>query len=94
MLEYTTTVMRRVLGDDHPDTLSSTYRLGIAYQKIGRFTESEDLLRRALEGMRSILGPDHPTTAIALKGLHLLYSQQEQTKEAPELQGVAERLLG
>ena len=40
----------RVLGDTHPDTLTSRNNLATAYQAAGRLAEAEDLRNRAEPG--------------------------------------------
>jgi hypothetical protein len=37
---------QRVLGDTHPDTLTSRNNLAVAYQAAGRTAEADGLLKR------------------------------------------------
>ena len=48
---------RRVLGEEHPDTLRSMNNLGRLYLDSGRFVEAESTLRTALTAYRK-LSPD------------------------------------
>ena len=52
----------RVLGPDHPDTLTSRNNLALAYQTAGNLTQAIPLHERTLADRERILGTDHPTT--------------------------------
>src|SRR2546428_255679 len=56
---------RRVLGEDHPDTLSTEHRLGWLIGRQGRYGEAVDIVNQVLGGRRSVLGDDHPDTLSA-----------------------------
>ena len=62
---------RRTLGDEHPDTLSSIYKLACLLQAQGKQAEALVLSRQALAGRRRVLGEGHPSTQKALS----LYNQ-------------------
>jgi non-specific serine/threonine protein kinase/serine/threonine-protein kinase len=49
---------RRVLGDDHPHTLSSIRNMGYLLKEQGKFDEAEILSNEALEGYRRIHGDE------------------------------------
>ena len=51
----------RVLGPDHPDTLTARNNLAIAYRGAGRPDEAISLHEQALAARERVLGPDHPT---------------------------------
>ncbi|CUS06611.1 unnamed protein product [Tuber aestivum] len=59
----------KILGPDHPDTLTSVNNLAGVLQSQGKYDESEEMHRRALEGREKILGPDHPNTLSSVKNL-------------------------
>ena len=63
LFEQALTGLERVLGADHPTTLTSRNNLALAYQETGRAAEAIPLFERALTGMERVLGADHPTTA-------------------------------
>ena len=63
----------RVLGPEHPDTLTSVNNLAALYQAQGRYGEAEPLYRRALEASERVLGPEHPDTLTSVNNLALLY---------------------
>jgi hypothetical protein len=60
MYEKVVVARQRVLGSDHPDTLSTRNNLAVAYRLVGRFDEAIHLYEVVLaEGVQA-LGPDHP----------------------------------
>jgi serine/threonine protein kinase/tetratricopeptide (TPR) repeat protein len=73
---------RRVLGDDHPQTLISIDALSITLQKLGRYDEAEALFSEALEGMRRVLGADHPKTLMTIGNLGQLIAETGRLAEA------------
>ena len=52
----------RVLGDTHPDTLTSRNNLARAYRDAGRLDEAIPLFERTLADRERILGDTHPDT--------------------------------
>ena len=53
-------IRRRVLGGDHPDTLTLINDMGHLLMVQGKLAEAEPYHREALEGRRQVLGGDHP----------------------------------
>jgi serine/threonine protein kinase len=66
---------RKVLGDDHIDTMISINNMGILLQWWGKLSEAEPYLRECLERKRRVLGDDHKETiaAIANMGSQMIY---------------------
>ena len=62
LLERTLADRERVLGPDHPDTLTSRNNLAYAYVAAGRAAEAIPLYERTLADQERVLGPDHPGT--------------------------------
>jgi serine/threonine protein kinase/tetratricopeptide (TPR) repeat protein len=60
---------RRVLGDEHPDTLSSLRSSADLLFYRGRYTEAEPLYRELLEKRRRVLGDDHRDTLTSVNDL-------------------------
>jgi len=52
----------RVLGPEHPATLTSVNNLGAVLHALGRSEEALRCFLQALEGRERILGPDHLDT--------------------------------
>ncbi|MEX1309807.1 MAG: tetratricopeptide repeat protein, partial [Candidatus Sulfomarinibacteraceae bacterium] len=73
---------RRVLGDDHPDTLASIHEMGILLQGQGRNSEAESFFLEALEKRRRVLGDEHPDTLLSINGMQFLYQGQGMLAEA------------
>jgi tetratricopeptide (TPR) repeat protein len=76
---------RRVLGEEHPDTLESIADLGLLYEHQGRYNEAEPLFVKVLEIRRRVLGEEHPDTLKSKAHLGMLYSMQGRYKEAEPL---------
>ncbi|MBK8270233.1 MAG: serine/threonine protein kinase [Planctomycetes bacterium] len=60
---------RRVLGDDHPDTLAAMNGLATSLESLNRFDEAEVLFRQCLDASRRVLGEKNPATIDALHNL-------------------------
>jgi eukaryotic-like serine/threonine-protein kinase len=75
---------RRVLGDDHLDTLEAAHLLGRIAHGCGRYAYARELFTMALEGRRRLLGPLHRDTLSSMKcmacALHFL-GEGEQAEE-------------
>jgi len=66
----------RVLGANHPNTLSSVSSLAGLYWSQGRDREAEPLLKRALLGRERSLGTEHPDTIQSTSDLAALYFER------------------
>ena len=66
----------RVLGLEHPDTLSILNNLGALYWSQGKYELAEPLLQRVLETYERVLGPEHPDTLRSLHNLAIIYTNQ------------------
>ena len=59
----------RVLGADHPDTLSSRNNLARTYQSAGRLDQAIPLYEQTLADRERVLGADHPQTLTSRNNL-------------------------
>jgi tetratricopeptide (TPR) repeat protein len=88
----------RLLGPDHPDTLTSRNNLANAYQEAGRRTEAMVLHERTLADRERLLGPDHSETLNSRGNLANVYQEAGRVTEAMVLHertlADRERLLG
>ncbi|KAF4469884.1 Kinesin light chain [Fusarium albosuccineum] len=88
----------KVLGEEHPDTLTSMTNLASTFRDQGRWKESEELDVGVIETKKRVLGEEHLNTLISKANLAMTYMEQGRWKEAEELQvGVMEtmkRVLG
>lgn len=60
---------RRVLGEEHPDTITAMANLASTYRDQGRWKEAGELFVKVLEASRSVLGEEHPYTIRAMANL-------------------------
>ena len=75
----------RVLGPDHPDTLTIRNNLAGAYKSAGRLAEAVELFERVLADRVRVLGSDHPDTLAARNNLAGAYYSVGRFGEAIEL---------
>jgi eukaryotic-like serine/threonine-protein kinase len=91
-------IQRRVLGPEHPDTLSSMNNMANVLSAEGRYPEAEKLQRETLDIRRRVLGPEHPQTLQSLYNLANVLEHKGQYAEAEKLYrqtlDVQRRLLG
>jgi len=73
---------RRVLGDEHPNTLTSINNLGGLLHAQGKLSEAEPYLREALETSQRVLGDGHADTLISVQNLGFLLQAQGKLSEA------------
>jgi non-specific serine/threonine protein kinase/serine/threonine-protein kinase len=89
---------RRVLGDNHTDTLTSMDSLANSYTRQGKYAQAEALHARVLEVRRRVLGEEHPETATSMLGLATDYLNDGKYPQAEPLFinviGVRRRLMG
>ena len=72
----------RVLGADHPDTLTTRNSLAIAYRDAGRTAEAITLHEQTLADRERVLGADHPDTLNTRNNLATAYQDAGRTAEA------------
>ncbi|MBU3060830.1 tetratricopeptide repeat protein [Nocardia sp. NEAU-G5] len=98
MLQRALTERERVLGGDHPDTLTSRNNLAYTYESAGRLDEAIALFERALTERERVLGSDHPDTLGSRGNLAYTYESAGRLDEAIPLFEQAltdcERVLG
>ena len=91
-------VRERVLGLEHPSTLTSVNNLALLYKSQGRYAEAEPLYQRALTARERVSGPEHPDTLTSVNNLAALYDSQGRYAEAEPLYeralAACERVLG
>jgi serine/threonine protein kinase/tetratricopeptide (TPR) repeat protein len=85
LLEQAVQTRRRVLGDDHADTLHAINQLANAYWYLGRFDQAEPLYLDVVARRQRTLGVDHPDTLRANFDLGSLYAAQKRWDEAEAL---------
>ncbi|KAF9474122.1 hypothetical protein BDN70DRAFT_778912, partial [Pholiota conissans] len=59
----------QLLGDNHPETLTSMANLASTYQRQGHWKEAEELQVELVKKRKQWLGEDHPDTVRSMKTL-------------------------
>jgi tetratricopeptide (TPR) repeat protein len=72
----------KVLGQEHPDTLTSVSQLGLALGQLGKWEEAEAMHQRALEVREKVLGEEHPDTLASMSNLALVLEGQGKYVDA------------
>ncbi|MEH2392119.1 MAG: tetratricopeptide repeat protein, partial [Nostoc sp.] len=75
-------VIKKRLGEEHPDVAQSLNNLALLYYSQGRYSEAEPIYIQALALRRKLLGEEHPDVAQSLNNLALLYYSQGRYSEA------------
>ncbi|KAF2022766.1 hypothetical protein EK21DRAFT_82453, partial [Setomelanomma holmii] len=61
---------KRVLGEEHPDTLTSMHNLAYTLRSQGYYNKAFVLLERCYQLRWQILGNQHPHTQLSLNALN------------------------
>jgi len=89
---------RRVLGEEHPDTLTSTSNFAMVLLAQGDHAGARELQERVLETVRRVLGEEHPDTLTSMNNLAVALLAQGDHAGARELKEraleVRRRVLG
>ena len=76
---------RRVLGEDHPDTLTSANNLAIDLRELGEVQAARDLDQDTLDRRRRVLGEDHPDTLCSANNLAVDLRELGEVQAARDL---------
>jgi len=60
---------KRVLGQEHPDTLSSMTNLASTYRNQGRWNEAEQLQNQVMDLRMRVLGQEHLHTLTSINNI-------------------------
>ncbi|KAH7112255.1 hypothetical protein B0J13DRAFT_461481 [Dactylonectria estremocensis] len=89
---------RSVLGEKHPDTISSMASLAETYHGQGRYGEAEPVCIKVLGLRRETLGEKHTDTIRSIADLAAIYHQQGRYSEAEPIKvkvlGLRQETLG
>ena len=66
---------KRVLGEEHPDTLQSMLSLAESYSNLGQDQEAMHLGKQTLELRKRVFGDENPDTLQTMHKLALSYSK-------------------
>jgi tetratricopeptide (TPR) repeat protein len=75
----------KVLGVDHPETLTALTNLALMLRDQGKYEEAEEMNRRALKGEERVLGVEHPYTLNTVANLASLLHAQGKHEEAERM---------
>ncbi|KAH7116615.1 P-loop containing nucleoside triphosphate hydrolase protein [Dactylonectria estremocensis] len=88
----------KVLGREHPSTLTSVNNLASVLQDQGKYEEAEQMNRRALDAKEKVLGREHPSTLASVSNLASVLQYQGKYEEAEQMNRQAldawEKVLG
>ena len=62
---------KRVLGQEHPDTLTSIANLASTFWTQGRWKEAEELFVQVIETRKRVLGQEHPDNLTSMANLEI-----------------------
>jgi serine/threonine protein kinase len=98
IIEQAVATRRRLVGEEHPDTLAAMNDLALLYFNLGRRSDAETLFDRIIAVRRRLLGEEHPETLRAMSGLAFVYTAQGRYDEGETLDrhvlDVRRRVLG
>ncbi|RKZ52270.1 MAG: hypothetical protein DRR00_08805, partial [Candidatus Parabeggiatoa sp. nov. 3] len=66
-------IRKEILGEKHPNTLSSLNNLAFIYQAVGRLNEALPLYEKGYRLSLQVLGEKHPDTLTSLNNLAGIY---------------------
>jgi tetratricopeptide (TPR) repeat protein len=76
---------KKVLGPEHPQTLTSMNNLAGLYQSQGKYQAAEPLYEETLQLRKKVLGAEHPDTLTSMNNLAYLYESQGKYEAADPL---------
>ncbi|KAE9402186.1 hypothetical protein BT96DRAFT_562966 [Gymnopus androsaceus JB14] len=66
------------MGEEHPETLTRTNNLAMAYRNLGRYNEALELQKPLLEFSKQVMGQDHPGTLTCTNNSAITYHDQKE----------------
>src|ERR1700722_98886 len=78
---------KRMLGAEHPSTLTSMTNLASTYRNQGQSKEAEELEVQVMEARKRVLGPEHPDTLTSMDNLASMYSENFPGGQGGDLSG-------
>ena len=77
---------KKLLGAEHPDTLTAMANLASTYRNQGRWNEAEQLEVQVMDMRKKLLGAEHPHTLTFMGNLASTYRNQGWWNEAEQLE--------
>ncbi|PVH75932.1 FabD/lysophospholipase-like protein, partial [Cadophora sp. DSE1049] len=85
LLVQVTNFRKKVLGEEHPDTLTSMNNLARLFQSQGKYEAAEPLYQETLRLRKKVLGEEHPDTLVSINNLARLFDSQGKYEAAEPL---------
>jgi len=79
-------IRKQVLGEEHPDSLTSMANLALCTSTQDRWKEAEDMQVQVMEITKQVLGEGPPDTLRSMENLVFTNHNQGRRKKAVELQ--------
>ena len=79
------TLREEMLGNEHPNTLTSMNEVGFALNSQGKYTEAEEIHQETLALREKVLGKEHPETLTSMNNIGYVLSEQGRYIEAEEI---------
>ncbi|KAI0388377.1 hypothetical protein F5Y17DRAFT_225994, partial [Xylariaceae sp. FL0594] len=76
---------KRVLGAEHPSTLTSMANLASTYSNQGPWKEAEELDVQVMETTKRVLGAEHPDTLTSMNNLAYTWKSYGRNADAVQL---------
>ncbi|KAJ7671107.1 hypothetical protein B0H14DRAFT_2657462 [Mycena olivaceomarginata] len=77
---------KKLLGDNHPNTLITMGNLSMTYQQLGNLQRAEEHQTIVLREQKFLLGDDHPDTLSIMGNLATTYTLMDKINEAEALE--------
>ena len=78
-------VRKKILGDEHSDTLNGMAMVGLAHRLNGQWDDAEKLEVQVMETSKTKLGVDHPSTLTSMNNLAFTWKGSGKEIEAVRL---------
>jgi Tetratricopeptide repeat len=76
----------KLLGAEHPDTLTSMANIAVTYRKQGKWIKAEQLQVQVMDMTKKLLGAEHPDTFTSMADIAFTYWNQGRWIEAEHLE--------
>lgn len=71
-------IKKRVLGDEHPDTLNSMNNLAFTLKSQSRNEDAISLMERCYGLWKQVLDPKYPDAETSLEALHVWQDREDE----------------
>jgi tetratricopeptide (TPR) repeat protein len=82
---------KRLLGEEHPDTIHAMGNLASTYESLGKYADAQKLKIKVLDMRNRLLGEDHPDTIEAMSNLAITYESLGKYADAEKLTNQSSR---